>query len=171
MLSKVFKSMFSTAPRVWVNKHTKVICQGITGNQVNLYSFRALSKLNKLSTMALKWSVVSTQKRLDLLISVSLFSRTAETQRRALELMPASSTCLLLSQLALFSRLFKPSWTSLLLLLMVFPSTTWSRSSTPFVNRKKLESLAPTAQESSSLMSARSVSCPDISTDLAKSES
>jgi hypothetical protein len=34
MLSKVFKSMFSTVPNVWVNKYTKVICQGITGNQV-----------------------------------------------------------------------------------------------------------------------------------------
>lgn len=34
MLSKVFTRMFSTTPNVWVNKHTRVICQGITGNQV-----------------------------------------------------------------------------------------------------------------------------------------
>ncbi len=34
MLSKVFKKFFSTTPYVWVNKHTKVICQGMTGNQV-----------------------------------------------------------------------------------------------------------------------------------------
>lgn len=37
MISKIFKGFFSTAatkPHVWVNKHTKVICQGMTGNQV-----------------------------------------------------------------------------------------------------------------------------------------
>ena len=47
MLSKVCKSMFSTVPNVWVNKYTKVICQGITGNQVLLLLLRELSKLNK----------------------------------------------------------------------------------------------------------------------------
>ena len=34
MLSRLVRSCFSTAPKVWVNKHTKVICQGMTGNQV-----------------------------------------------------------------------------------------------------------------------------------------
>ncbi len=36
MLTKTILKMFSTAPHVWVNKHTKVICQGMTGNQVYL---------------------------------------------------------------------------------------------------------------------------------------
>ena len=39
MLGKVSKYFFAytaqTKPHVWVNKHTRVICQGITGNQVN----------------------------------------------------------------------------------------------------------------------------------------
>ena len=58
MLSKVFTRMFSTstAPYVWVNKHTKVICQGITGNQVALDSPRAASKHSKHSTTKHKWS-------------------------------------------------------------------------------------------------------------------
>lgn len=35
MISKVASKFFfsSTKPNVWVNKHTKVICQGITGSQ------------------------------------------------------------------------------------------------------------------------------------------
>jgi hypothetical protein len=37
MLSKIVSRMFSTTPNVWVNKHTKVICQGITGNQVSTF--------------------------------------------------------------------------------------------------------------------------------------
>ena len=55
MISKILKFCFSAAPNVWVNKHTKVICQGITGNQVLPFSLRELSKPNKLSTMELKW--------------------------------------------------------------------------------------------------------------------
>lgn len=42
MLSKVIKSFFSTAPNVWVNKHTKVICQGMTGNQGTFQTQQAL---------------------------------------------------------------------------------------------------------------------------------
>lgn len=36
MISKACRKFFSTStkPHVWVNKHTKVICQGITGKQV-----------------------------------------------------------------------------------------------------------------------------------------
>ena len=39
MLSNTFKKFFATAtkPHVWVNKHTKVICQGITGKEVIKY--------------------------------------------------------------------------------------------------------------------------------------
>ncbi len=37
MLTKSIVKLFSstTKPHVWVNKHTKVICQGITGKEVN----------------------------------------------------------------------------------------------------------------------------------------
>ncbi len=63
MITKLIKSCFSTAPNVWVNKHTKVICQGITGNQVTPNKLRELSKLNKPSTTAHKWSEESTQKK------------------------------------------------------------------------------------------------------------
>lgn len=42
MLTKVLKSFFSTAPNVWVNKYTKVICQGMTGNQGTFQTQQAL---------------------------------------------------------------------------------------------------------------------------------
>lgn len=43
MLSKVFRNFFSsTAPYVWVNKHTKVICQGMTGSQGTYQTQQAL---------------------------------------------------------------------------------------------------------------------------------
>jgi len=42
MLSKVIKSFFSTTPNVWVNKYTKVICQGMTGNQGTFQTQHAL---------------------------------------------------------------------------------------------------------------------------------
>jgi len=38
-LSKFF---FSTKPYVWVNKHTKIICQGMTGNQGTYQTEQAL---------------------------------------------------------------------------------------------------------------------------------
>ena len=34
MLKKVAETLFNSAPNVWVNKNTKVICQGMTGSQV-----------------------------------------------------------------------------------------------------------------------------------------
>ena len=94
MLSKVFKSMFSTVPNVWVNKHTKVICQGITGNQVTLLPLRAPSKHNKHSTMAHKWSVESTQKKQEPPISVYPSSKIASKPKKPQEPMLQSSTCL-----------------------------------------------------------------------------
>ena len=42
MLTKTIQRMFSTAPHVWVNKHTKVICQGMTGNQGTFQTQQAL---------------------------------------------------------------------------------------------------------------------------------
>ena len=42
MLTKTIQRMFSTAPNVWVNKHTKVICQGMTGNQGTFQTQQAL---------------------------------------------------------------------------------------------------------------------------------
>ena len=42
MLTKTIQRMFSTAPNVWINKHTKVICQGMTGNQGTFQTQQAL---------------------------------------------------------------------------------------------------------------------------------
>jgi succinyl-CoA synthetase alpha subunit len=42
MFSKLSKSFFSTGANVWVNKNTKVICQGITGNQGSFQTQQAL---------------------------------------------------------------------------------------------------------------------------------
>ena len=42
MLAKVMNRMFSTTPNVWINKHTKVICQGMTGNQGTFQTQQAL---------------------------------------------------------------------------------------------------------------------------------
>lgn len=101
MLSKVFTRMFSTstAPNVWVNKHTKVICQGITGNQVDLNSPRAASKLSKHSITKHKWSEELTPKRqepniLDL-TSLPIVLRPNKPPTA----MPLSSMFLLLEQL------------------------------------------------------------------------
>ena len=65
MLSKVCKNLFSTGANVWVNKHTKVICQGMTGNQVPPHLPRAPSKHSRHLTITPKWSVASTPKKQD----------------------------------------------------------------------------------------------------------
>lgn len=76
MITKLLKSCFSTAPNVWVNKHTKVICQGITGNQVPLLILRELSRLNKLLTTEHRWLEESILKKQAPLIWVSPSSKT-----------------------------------------------------------------------------------------------
>jgi len=51
MYSKGLQRLFSTAstkPYVWVNKHTKVICQGITGNQGTFQTEQALKYHTKM---------------------------------------------------------------------------------------------------------------------------
>ena len=121
MLSKVFSRMFSTAPNVWVNKHTKVICQGITGNQVLIASCRELSKLSRPSIMEHKWSAEWTQKKLDLFILDFQFSRIACRPKRQLDATLQSFMFLLQEQLMRSLRLSKLNWICALLLLTVFP--------------------------------------------------
>ncbi|CAD8139642.1 unnamed protein product [Paramecium pentaurelia] len=46
---QIFRAFSSTtAPYVWVNKHTKVICQGITGNQGTFQTEQALNYFTKM---------------------------------------------------------------------------------------------------------------------------
>ena len=82
MISKTIKQMFSTVPNVWVNKYTKVICQGITGNQVRVILVREPSKLSKHWITELRWSEVSTPRRLEPLISVYPSSKTVSKPKR-----------------------------------------------------------------------------------------
>ena len=63
----------SSTARVWIDKNTKVIGQGITGKNVGsafweAYQFRVLSTLNKLLNTAPKWLVVLTPRRPEALI-------------------------------------------------------------------------------------------------------
>lgn len=94
MFGRVLKSCFSTAPNVWVNKHTKVICQGITGNQVPPLTLRAPSKPSRHSTTTQKWSEESTPKRQVLLTSVFPSLRTVDRLKQPLVVRLRSSTSL-----------------------------------------------------------------------------
>ena len=42
MLAKTIQRLFSSTAKVWVDKNTKVICQGITGNQGTFQTQQAL---------------------------------------------------------------------------------------------------------------------------------
>ena len=61
-LTKLASRFYSQGqePHVFLNKHTRVICQGMTGNHVRIQTylislFRVLSTLEKLSHMERKW--------------------------------------------------------------------------------------------------------------------
>lgn len=97
MLSKVFTRMFSTTPNVWVNKHTKVICQGITGNQVNRIPLRELSKRSRPSNTGPRWSVGSIPKKQGPPISDFPSSRIVYRPKRRPVVMPLSFMFLLLA--------------------------------------------------------------------------
>jgi len=43
MLSNFIKKTFSTTANVWINKNTKVICQGMTGAQGTFQTEQALA--------------------------------------------------------------------------------------------------------------------------------
>ena len=124
MISKAIKQMFSTVPNVWVNKYTKVICQGITGNQVLVVLVREPSRLSKLWITELRWSEESTPRRQEPLISVCPFSRTVLRPKRELDAMLQWSTCLLLALPTPLSKPSKPSstssWSSLTVIRLLF---------------------------------------------------
>lgn len=49
MITKAIKSAFcASKPYVWVNKNTKVICQGMTGNQGTFQTDQALKYHTKM---------------------------------------------------------------------------------------------------------------------------
>mgnify|MGYP000002149949 FL=1 len=48
MLTKTIQGFFSSTAKVWVNKNTKVICQGITGNQGTFQTQQALDYHTKM---------------------------------------------------------------------------------------------------------------------------
>jgi hypothetical protein len=120
MLSKVFTRMFSTstAPYVWVNKHTKVICQGITGNQVTFKPRREASRPSKLSTTKHKWLEESILKRPEPSTSDLMSLRPASRLNKPPTAMLLSSMCLLPEQLQPSSKLSRLSsisvWSSLM---------------------------------------------------------
>ena len=99
MLSKVCKNFFSTGANVWVNKHTKVICQGITGNQVSQISSRDPFRHSKLLIIIPKWLEVSIPRKQEPLTSAFPSLRIAIKPRNRLDVMLPSSTFLLPEQL------------------------------------------------------------------------
>jgi len=48
MLTKTIQRFFSTGAHVWINKNTKVICQGMTGNQGTFQTQQALDYHTKM---------------------------------------------------------------------------------------------------------------------------
>ena len=48
MLTKTIQALFSSTAKVWVNKNTKVICQGMTGNQGTFQTQQALDYATKM---------------------------------------------------------------------------------------------------------------------------
>lgn len=79
LLSMATRGIYApgTEPYVFINQHTKVICQGMTGKHVSsvvtyqillIIFCRVLSTLSSLSNTAPRWLVVSTPARLEPLI-------------------------------------------------------------------------------------------------------
>lgn len=48
MITKTIQRFFSSTANVWVNKNTKVICQGMTGNQGTFQTQQALDYHTKM---------------------------------------------------------------------------------------------------------------------------
>jgi succinyl-CoA synthetase alpha subunit len=48
MLTNTIQRLFSSTAKVWVNKNTKVICQGMTGNQGTFQTQQALDYHTKM---------------------------------------------------------------------------------------------------------------------------
>lgn len=48
MITKTIQRLFSSTANVWVNKNTKVICQGMTGNQGTFQTQQALDYHTKM---------------------------------------------------------------------------------------------------------------------------
>lgn len=48
MITKTIQRLFSSTTNVWVNKNTKVICQGMTGNQGTFQTQQALDYHTKM---------------------------------------------------------------------------------------------------------------------------
>ena len=66
---KIFQTRYHSTAKVFVNKDTRVICQGLTGKHVNFHScfliFREHSTRSKHLTMELIWLEESHQKKLE----------------------------------------------------------------------------------------------------------
>jgi hypothetical protein len=105
-----------TQPAVFINEHTKVIVQGMTGKHVSIilrqfiFFHRELSTLNNRLNTELTLLVESIKERLVLNILVSQFSVTLLKLRTLLELMPLFSTSHHHSPLMLSLKLLRPRW-------------------------------------------------------------
>lgn len=131
ILSRVFNRFFGaakphiqiepTGAKVWVNKNTRVICQGITGSQVLSTLPRELTKLNRHWPITHKWLEESTLRKPELNILVYLSSRTVLKPSRPPSAMLQSSMFLPLEPLrpsSKPSRLSSNLWLSSLTVLL-----------------------------------------------------
>ena len=104
-------------PAVFINKDTKVICQGMTGKQVsdssywikgfNYNNYRAHSTLNKQLSMERRWLEVWTSKNVALSILDFPYLRMLLKLKNTLNAMPVSFTYHLHKQLRLSKKQYK----------------------------------------------------------------